>query len=243
MDIFKIDIIELVDVLIRAIMSLITLFLVTKLIGKKQVSQMSLFDYVIGISIGNFAAEMTINLETKEFNGIFAVFVFGIIAYIVSIITMKNIKLRRFFIGTPSIIIEKGKIQERNMQKNKIDINDLLEQCRTNGYFDISQIEYAILEVNGQLSILPKSDYKNISLKDMNIKEDNEGLCANVIIDKKIMINNLKKVNKDEVWLKKQLKVKGYNSLDNILLATIDNKDKLMIYEKNEDMKSLNVLE
>ena len=101
---------ELFNVVIRGLLSLITLFLVTKLIGKKQVSQLSLFDYVIGISIGNFAAEMTINLESEELYGIIAVLLFGGIAYLVSVGTMKSIKLRRFFMGSPTILIEHGKI-------------------------------------------------------------------------------------------------------------------------------------
>ena len=109
----------------RALISLAVLFLVTKMIGKKQVSELSLFDYVIGISIGNFAAEMTINLESQEINGIVAVLIFGIVAYIVSYITMKSIYLRRFFIGVPTIIIDKGKINYKNMKKFKMDINDL----------------------------------------------------------------------------------------------------------------------
>ena len=145
--------------------------------------------------------------------------------------------------GIPSIIIEQGKIIEKNMKKNKIDVNDLLEQCRTNGYFDISQIDYAILEVNGELSILPKTNYRPLNLTDMNIKKESEGLCANVIIDRKIMLNNLVKANKNKDWLMKQLKIKGYNNLENILLATLDNKDKLIVYEKNNDIKSINVLE
>ena len=106
MDIFNIDWMELLDVFFRAIVSLVTLFFVTKLLGKKQVSQLSLFDYVIGISIGNFAAEMTINTDSPYLNGTVAVIFFGVIAYFISRITMKSIKLRRFFTGVPTVIIE-----------------------------------------------------------------------------------------------------------------------------------------
>ena len=233
---------ELLDVFIRALSSLVVLFFVTKLLGKKQVSELSLFDYVIGISIGNFAAEVTINLESKIINGMLAVIIFGVIAYLVSFLSLKSIRLRRFFMGTPSVIIENGRILEKSLRKNMIDINDILEQCRTKGYFDISQIEFAILEVNGDLSILPKSCYRPVCPNDMNLKVSKEGLCANVIIDGKIMFNNLKMIGKDEEWLLKQLKVKG-NKLDNILLATVDNKNKLFLYDKNTGINSLNILE
>ena len=221
---------EFISVTIRAISSLITLFLVTKLLGKKQVSQLSLFDYVIGISIGNFAAEMTINLESNEINGIWAVILFGIFAYVISVLTMKSIRLRRFFMGTPTVIIQEGKILEGNLKKVKFDINDMLEEIREQGYFDISQIEYAIMEADGKFSILPKSEYRPLTTKDMNLKTSKEGLCANVIIDGKIMKNNLDLCNKNEEWLLKQLKVKGYSDLENILLATVDINDKINVY-------------
>lgn len=238
----NIDINELLNVIFRALISLVVLFLVTKLIGKKQVSQLSLFDYVIGISIGNFAAEMTINLESDEIHGIVAVLIFGFIAYLVSILTMKSIKLRRFFMGTPTIMIEHGKIIQDNFYKVRYDINDLLEQCRTNGYYDISDIEYAIVEANGQLSILPTANSKPVTIKDMNLKVKKQGLCANIIIDGKIMHKNLELINKTEEWLFSELKIKG-KILNNILLATVDINEKIIFYERNKGMNVLNVLE
>ena len=242
-DFMDINYSELWDVTIRAILSLVTLFFITKLIGKKQVSELSLFDYVIGISIGNFSAEMTINLESHEANGILAVIIFGVVAYIVSKLTMKSIKLRRFFIGVPTMIIQDGKILYTSMKRMKLDINDLLEQCRMSGYFDISQIEYAILEAGGDLSILPKSDYRPVCPNDMKLKVKDDGLVANVVIDSKIMNDNLKYMNKDESWLLKQLKIKGHKDLSNILLVTIDNNEKLNIYEKNISVDNFDVLE
>ena len=240
-DIMAKELFELGDV--SLIISLITLFLITKLLGKKQVSQLSLFDYVIGISIGNFAAEMTINLESEYLHGTLAVIIFGLVAYFVSVVTMKSIHLRRFFMGRPTILIQDGKLLMKGLQKVKFDVNDLLEQCRANGYFDISEIAYGVLETSGQLSILPKAEYKNPVNKDLNIKVGKSGLCANVIIDGKIMYNNLKNINKDEKWLNKELKVRGYKDLSKILLATVDINEKLVVYEKNNDVPSLDILE
>lgn len=234
---------EILQVSYRALISLVTLFLITKLLGKKQVSQLSLFDYVIGISIGNFAAEVTINLEAEWINGVVAVTIFGVVAYLVSILTMKSIIARRFFMGAPTVVIQNGKIIKESLKKIKFDINDLLEECRGNGYFDLNEIDYAIMEVNGKVSIMPKQPYKPITLKDMNLKESNQSLCANVIIDSNIMENNLKNMNKNIEWLEQQLKIKGYESLDNILLATLDKNEKFTVYEKNNDKQSKNVLE
>lgn len=234
---------DIITVTIRSIISLTVLFIVTKMLGKKQVSQLSLFDYVIGISIGNFAAEISINTDTPLIYGIISMIVFGLIAYTVSILTMKSITLRRFFMGPPTILIQNGHIIENNLKHVKFDINDLLEECRSNGYFDIQEIDYALMESKGSLSIMPKSEYKQPTKKDMNIKSKKQGLVANIIIDKKIMKRNLKNMKKTEDWLKQQLKEKGYETTDNILLATLDINEKLTIYEKNNNEKTIKVLE
>jgi len=236
----NIDINELLNVIVRALLSLIALFFVTKLIGKKQVSQLSLFDYVIGISIGNFAAEMTINLESNEIYGIVAVVIFGLIAYLVSILCMKSILIRRFFMGTPTVMIEHGKIIQDSFKKVRYDINDLLEECRIHGYYDIADIEYAIVEANGELSILPKN--RPVNIKDLDLDVEKQGLCANIIIDGKIMYNNLNYINKTKKWLIKELKKQDKN-IDNILLATVDINGKVNFYERNKNMNVLNVLE
>lgn len=228
-------------VFIRVVGAFVLLFFVTKLIGKKQVSELSLFDYAIGISIGNFAAEMTVNLEQNYLYGIIAVISFGIISYIVSYITMNSINLRRFFMGTPTIVIQNGNIIKSNLIKTKLDLNDLLEQCRGNGYFDISEIDYAIFEANGKLSILPKAPYKGVINKDMKIKGDKSSLCANIIIDGKIIKNNLYNMKKDINWLEKELKIRGFK-LNDVLLATLDNSEKLNFY-LDEDILPLEILE
>ena len=224
---------DLIQVIYRGIISLIILFLVTKMLGKKQVSEMGVFDYVIGISIGNFAAEMTINFEANEVNGVFAVFLFGVVAYLVSYLSMKSMRLRRFFVGKPSIIINKGKISKLNMKKANIDINEVLEEARINGYFDLKEIEYAILETNGHISFLPYAKYKPVTNKDMSLKGTSSGLCANVIIDGNIMHHNLNNLGLNNDWLKHNLEALGYNDIKRIFLCTVDSNKKLSIFEKN----------
>ncbi len=242
-DILNTDFNELLIVVERAVFSLVTLFLITKMIGKKQVSELSLFDYVISISIGNFAAEMTMNLDYQVLNGFIAVIIFGIIAVIVAYLTMKSIILRRFFMGTPTIIIQDGAFVLKNLKKIKLDMNDFLQTARSQGYFDVSEIKFAIMEANGKISFLPKEEYLPVANKDMNIKSSRNGLVANVIIDGRVMKNNLKNVGKNETWLMKTLKVKGYNDFKNILLATLDVNEKLVIFNKNDVNDIKNVLE
>lgn len=228
----NIDFIEAFKIIPRSVVSLIILFLITKLMGKKQVSELSLFDYVIGISIGNYTAEMVMNFDYQYINGIIAILTFGIISYLVSVLTMKSMSLRRFLIGVPTIIIDEGKISLEAIKKAKLDINDFLEQCRGEGYFDVSEISSAILEVNGKISILPKRDYQIPTLKDLKIKANKEYLSVNVIIDGNLMENNLKNSNKNKAWLDKELEKQGYNGYENILLATITN-DSLNIFDKD----------
>lgn len=233
---------ELGIVIIRAVVSLITLFFATKLLGKKQISELSLFDYVIGISIGNFAAECTINIEIQFLNGIMAILVFSIIALLISKLTMKSIKVRRYISGFPTPLVYDGKIIYNNMSKANIDINDLLEQSRINGYFDLKDVAYAILEANGQISFMPKANSSPVKVQDMNIKVGKESMCANIIIDGKIIYNNLKNMNKDEKWLNNQIKVQGVKQ-KNILLATLDDNDNLNIYPKYSSKQDINILE
>lgn len=232
---------EAFNIIPRSIMSIIVLFFITKLMGKKQASELSLFDYIIGISIGNFSAEMVMNLDYQYINGVIAVITFGLVSCFVSHITAKSIILRRFLIGEPTIIINDGKISYSALIKSKLDINDLLEQCRNAGYFDVSQISYAVLEVDGKLSILPKIDYQVPKLSDLNIKGEKSVLSSNLIIDGSIMINNLKNSNKTITWLNKELKKKGYSNYKKILLATLTN-NKLTIFEKDNG-KIDNILE
>ena len=153
---------------------------------------------------------------------------------------MKSIFLRRFFMSTPTVLIEKGEILIEGLKKVKFDVNDLLEVCRIKGFFDVGEIEYALMEANGELSILPKEKNRPVTLEDLNIKKDQSGLFANVIIDGRIMKKNLENINKDEFWLENQIK---NNNLANILLATVDNKGKLKIYKKNKNYKAREFLE
>lgn len=231
------------NICIRTILVLIILFFITKMMGKKQISELNFFDYVVGITIGSIAADISLDIEKDMLAGIAALFIYGFISYIISFISIKSILARRFFIGVPTVLVEKGKIIESGLKKSKIDVNDLLMEARENGYFNLDEIDYALMEVNGNISFLPKEKEKPVTKKDMKIKCNNEGLTVNAIIDSKYMVNNMKAINKDKEWLDHELKVNGYDNYDNILLATIDNNYKVTIYEKNVKPDKNTVLE
>ena len=144
--------------------------------------------------------------------------------------------------GAPTVVIQNGKIIKESLKKVKFDINDLLEECRNNNVFDLNQINYALMEANGKLSVLLKPEYLPLTPNDMKVKVNKNGLVANVIIDKKIMKENLLQMGKDEKWLMKELKIKGF-SLDDVLLGTLDIDNKLTIYKQKENENVKNVLE
>ena len=231
------------NICFRTILVLIILFFITKMMGKKQISELNFFDYVVGITIGSIAADISLDIEKNMIAGISALFIYGFISYIISFVSIKSILARRFFIGVPTVLVEKGKIIESGLKKSKIDVNDLLMEARENGYFNLDKIDYALMEVNGNISFLPKEKEKPVTKRDMKIKCSNEGLTVNAIIDSKYMVNNMKAINKDKEWLDHELKVNGYDNYDNILLATIDNNYKVTIYEKNVKPDKNTVLE
>ena len=237
---------DFLNICFRTILILIILFFITKMMGKKQISELNFFDYVVGITIGSIAADISLDIEKNMIAGIAALFIYGFISYIISFISIKSIWARRFIIGVPTVLVEKGKIIESGLKKSKIDVNDLLmvaRVARENGYFNLDEIDYALMEVNGNISFLPKEKEKPVTKKDMKIKCSNEGLTVNAIIDSKYMVNNMKAINKDKEWLDHELKVNGYDNYDNILLATIDNNYKVTIYEKNVKPDKNTVLE
>ena len=231
------------NICFRTILVLIILFFITKMMGKKQISELNFFDYVVGITIGSIAADISLDIEKNMIAGIAALFIYGFISYIISFVSIKSILARRFFIGVPTVLVEKGKIIESGLKKSKIDVNDLLMEARENGYFNLDEIDYALMEVNGNISFLPKENDKPVTKRDMKIKCNSEGLTVNAIIDSKYMVNNMKAINKDKEWLDHELKVNGYDNYDNILLATIDNNYKVTIYEKNVNPDKNTVLE
>ena len=219
---------------IKGSVAVIYLFLVIKTLGKKQISELNIFDYIIGLSLGNIAAEMTVNDDISIIEGLLSMTVYGIFSLIVSFITEKSIWARRLITGEPVIIIEKGKISREQLKKCKIDINDLLQDARESGYFDISEINYAIMEPSGKISFLPKNKYHPATPNDMKLKIDNGGITANLLLDGNIMENNIKTIGHDKKWLLERLKKEGYDNPEDLLLVICDNKEKLTIYRKDE---------
>lgn len=234
---------ETLNIILRTILILIILFILGKIMGKKQVSQMNIYDYIIGITMGSIAADISLDIKKNLIAGILSLSIYGISTFLISYITMKNIKIRRFILGVPTILIENNKIIESGLKKAKVDINDLLAEARLNGYFDISEIQTAIMEIDGKISFQSKEQNSPVTKKDIKLKNKEKNLTANVIIDTILLEENLNSINKTSDWLNKELKKQGYNDYENILLATVDNNNQLKIYEKDVKSKKYSILE
>ena len=205
--------------------------------GKKQVSQLNVFDYVIGISLGNIAAEMTINSDITIINGFLAMAIYGSCSLFVSFITNKSIIARRLISGVPIVLMENGKISKKQLKKVKLDLNDLLQDAREDGIFDISKVETAVMEVSGKVTFLLKSEYEPITGNDMKLNLVKENLTANLVMDGNIMVNNLKAIGKDTKWLMKKLQ-ENNKKLEDIFLLIYNNEGKITIYDKNYEVGS-----
>lgn len=234
---------EIIRVLITSISSVIVLFLLAKLMGYRQTSQLSMFDYINGITIGSIAAELAVCAGEDYIRPLIAMIIYASAAVLLSLLENKSVQARRLINGTPLVLYNNGELYYKNLKKAKLNLCEFLTQCRVNGYFDLTHIQTALLESNGKLSILPNVQFQPATAADMHLTLEQDYLLANVIIDGKIMKQNLKYSGKNEIWLKKELEKKGYKDVKKILLATCDDNNNLTIYAKGTTNKSIQVLE
>ena len=226
---------DFVKVFFMSIGSIIALFISTKVIGNKQMSELSMFDYINGITIGSIAAEMATALENDFYYPLMAIAIYTIVIWLISIISEKSLKSRRIFAGRSIILMENGKLFEKNLRTSKIDINDFLAQCRINGYFNTDDIDTAILEQNGKISFLPKSDTKPLTPRDINLSPEQEKLSQVVILDGHIMTENLKRSGNNKKWLESELKKQKIGNIKDVYLAECDNNNNLSVFKRLEE--------
>ena len=223
-------------VLINSVVAFVYLFIISKILGKKQIAQLEFIDYAIGISLGSIAAEMATDSETPFYYYLIAMTIFLVLALLVSVIGRKNTVLKRILKGKPSTLIYEGKIDYKQLVKCNIDVNDLLSMLREKNYFDINDVAYAIFEPSGELSVLPKGNQKPVVLEDVNREAIEPSSLTNVlVVDGAISESGLSEANKTNEWLFGKLQIKEKDELKNIILATYDDKnDKLTVHYKNQ---------
>lgn len=224
---------------LTALASFGVLFLVAKFIGHKQIAQLDFFDYITGITIGSIAAEMATELE-EPWKPLTAMVIYGGITLMLSSISNKFPRSRKFLNGTPTILMDHGKLYRENLKKAKLDLSEFLVMCRQQGYFDLTSIETAVFEYNGKLTILPVSSQRPAIPKDLNLEPEQELLFTELIMDGRILENNLKRMGLDRTWLDKQLQQHKVRSAQEVFLAVCDRKLNFVLYKTNDKERTDN---
>jgi uncharacterized membrane protein YcaP (DUF421 family) len=210
--------------------SFVTLFLLTKLIGCRQVSQLSLFDYINGITIGSIAAELAIAEGAEHIRPLVSMIGYASAVFLLSYFTGKSLVIRRIVEGTPVVLLEHDKLRYENFRKTRVDLGEFLVQARVAGYFDLSQVEAAVLEPNGSISFLPKSDFRPATPSDLATPVQQEDICRAVILDGVLREEALHHLGYDTTWLERELRKKKAKSVRDIFLATCSKDGTLTVY-------------
>ena len=219
---------EFIKIILTSVGSIIALFFSTKIIGNKQMSELSMFDYINGITIGSIAAEMATSLDSKFYYPLTAIVIYTVIMWFISYLTEKNIKLRRFFTGRSIVLMQSGKIYQKNFKTSKIDINDFLVQCRINGFFTLDDVDTAIPD--------EVSKYEPpVNVQDMNITANQEKLSFTVVLDGHIMEENLKFSGNNKKWLENELQKQKIGNVKDVFIALCDGNNTLSVYKKTDD--------
>jgi uncharacterized membrane protein YcaP (DUF421 family) len=223
---------DYIKVILTTLLSITALFFSTKIIGNKQMSELNMFDYINGITIGSIGAELATALETNFLFPLIALVLYTFFIWLSSYISSKNLAARRFLTGRSILLMENGKIYNKNFKTSKIDMNEFLSQCRISGYFNLDDIDTAVLEQNGKISFLPKSAARPVNPKDLSLQPEQEKLVITVILDGCVLEENLKRSGNNTVWLENELRRLKIGNIKDIFIATCDNNNKLSAYVK-----------
>ncbi|WP_170289391.1 YetF domain-containing protein [Metabacillus lacus] len=206
---------------IKALISFSFLFILTKLMGKKQLAQLTYFDYIVGITIGNFTATMVIEPEIRTMDAVIALTVWGVLPTFMSYFSRKRSSLRNTFEGRPTIVIENGKFREDALIKENLTAHNLMLLLRKDGNFKLQDIELAILETNGDLSVIQKKSARNVTVQDLTQSGQTEKEPRVLVIDGYLLERALKEVNLSKEWLLEEIRKEGASDLQEVLLAQL----------------------
>lgn len=224
---------QLVEFIIFPLLSLAVLFIITKLMGYRQVSQLNMYDYINGITIGSIASELAIGEFDDFLQPLIAMLIYGILIILLSKLTRNSLKIRKLIDGQAVVLYENDKIYYQELKKAKLDLDEFLMQCRIAGYFKLKELSLVILETNGRLSFYPKQQYQQVTAEDLNLKITPIELPSLLIKEGKIIYENLNLINRDTQWLERELVVLGVKINDVLLMYQEDNSN-LIIYTVND---------
>jgi len=220
-------------VMIRSFIAFFLLLLLVKMVGKQQISQLTYFDYIVGITIGSIASTLSVQVNENTWSTIAGMGVWAILAVALAIIGLKSPRLRKIIEGIPEIIIQNGKVQIDVLEKNNLSMEDLMSMLRDKNVFNVEDVEFAVLEINGKLSVLLKSQKQPLTPQDMNIPTRYAGLPLNIIVDGRVDQDALRSVNLTRAWLEFNLRKKKIHNPEDVFLAQLDTQGNLFVDMKD----------
>ena len=221
---------------VRAIIIYLIVLIVMRLMGKREIGQLQPFELAISIMIADLASIPMTDPGVPIFNGI--VPILGLLAMhlVITVLNIKSVRIRKITCGKPTVLVYRGKIDEEALKRERFTISELQERLRVKDVFNLGDVEFAILETNGEISVIQKPNKRNSIPEDFGIMPEYEGMPYDLIVDGKIMNENLNKIGKDEKWLYKQV-VKFKTTPENVLIATMDGKGNFFCQEKEKGNK------
>ncbi len=222
----------MLNITIRTLILYLIIVVVMRIMGKRQIGQLQPFELVVSIMIADLAVIPMEDTGIPLVNGIIPIITLLFAQITLSYISLKSEKARAIFCGMPTIVIHNGKIQEKELKKLRYNLNDLIEQLRAKDIANISDVEFAILETSGSLSVIPKSQKRPVTPEDMNLDTPSEGIPLTLILDGHVNKKNLSKAHMDITWLKDQIRQFGFNDVNQVLFASLDSEGKLFIQGK-----------
>ena len=223
----------MLNIFVRVLIIYLLVLIIMRLMGKREIGQMQPFELVIAIMIADLASIPMSDTGIPIISGVVPILALLLVQLIISFINLKSMKLRKIMCGVPAILIFRGKIEEKTLRKERLTVNELQEKLRQNNIFNIGDIEYAILETSGQLTVIQKPEKRNTIPEDFGITPKYEGIPYDLVVDGKVMNNNLKKLGKDYNWLKKE--VNKFNiEPEQALIVTIDGNNQIFCQAKNK---------
>lgn len=220
---------EVTLVLIRSVIAFSSLLIFSRILGKTQISQLTFFEWVTGITLGSIASELTTNLAIRPWPAYVGLLAWVVFTLATQLVVLKSRWLSKMMDGEPVVVIQNGQILERNLRALRMRASELGSLLREQGIFDYKEVEFAIMEPNGGLSVLKKSQHRPVTPADLNIPTAYEGLGVEVIVDGEVQEQNLRRLHVNRAWLEERLREQGIYSVGDVFLAVLDTQGRLYV--------------
>ncbi len=226
-------------VFVRGVIAYFSLLIFSRILGKEQISQLTFFDYILGITIGSIASELTVDLSSRAWPHWVGLLTWAGLGYVMRTISLKWRYAAKYLEGEPVIVIMNGKIMDDVLKKMRFALSDILGLLRDKDIFDLNEVEYAILEPSGKISVLKKPEYLPVNRQDMKVKAKSSGISTEIIYDGILFEDNLKEMNKDKNWLMRQLKKNGVKDISEAFLVTLNEAGDIYVDKYNDKIKNV----